>query len=76
MAEVWLQLSSLFSSPTHLPLSLEEVSETLNGHALKLRCLEGLWRQTGANDIEKNVKGGASAGDGVSSTSGSSTPDR
>ncbi|CAM9858370.1 unnamed protein product [Ectocarpus sp. 12 AP-2014] len=54
--------------------SLEEVSETLNGHALKLRCLEGLWRQTGA-DIEKNVKGGASAGDGVSSTRSSSTPD-
>ncbi|CAM9870317.1 unnamed protein product [Ectocarpus sp. 4 AP-2014] len=55
--------------------SLEEVSEALNGHALKLRCLEGLWRQTGATDIEKNVKGGASAGDGVSSTRSSSTPD-
>ncbi|CAM9502050.1 unnamed protein product [Ectocarpus sp. 6 AP-2014] len=55
--------------------SLEEVTETLNGHTLKLRCLEGLWRQTGDTDIEKNVKGGANAGDGVSSTRSSSTPD-
>ena len=53
--------------------SLEEVSEMVNGHTLKLRCLEGLWRQQStSNDAGENVTEGAKSGDHTrSSNSGS-----
>lgn len=51
-------------APPPAPHSLEEVSETLNGHTLKLRCLEGLWRQAGSNNnTGKDVTEGAKSGD-------------
>ena len=49
--------------PLPSPRSLEEVTETLNGHKLKLRCLEGLWRQAESNNACEDVAGGEESGD-------------
>lgn len=51
--------------------SLEEASETLKGHTLKLRCLEGLWRQAGSKDADEKGALGVASGD-TTSKSGSS----
>lgn len=59
-------LSVLLFLPAH---SLEEASETLNGHTLKLRCLEGLWRQAGSKEAyEKGAERPAASGDSNSSS--------
>ena len=50
-------------SPLPPPHSLEEVSETLNGHTLKLRCLEGLWRDIGSGSTRENVTKETGSGD-------------
>ncbi|CAN0039627.1 unnamed protein product, partial [Scytosiphon promiscuus] len=58
--------------------SLDEANEAIKGHSLKLRCLEGLWREVGSttkvieNDCSpRDDSGGESTGGGSSAASNS-----
>lgn len=59
---------------------LEELSEQLCGHSLKLRCLEGLWRESGCPDHDKLAAESSECGDpskeGISSASNKSVNTR
>lgn len=52
---------------------LEVLSEKLCGHSLKLRCLEGLWRETGSMDCNEGTGTRVDAGDSKGNNSRSSS---
>lgn len=52
---------------------LEELSEKLCGHSLKLRCLEGLWRETGSVDCNGGAGAKVDTGDSKGNTTTTTT---